>query len=105
MKKALCVLLCLLLGLSLTGCGRLLFFLLIALDDDRAPKDEIFAYVSEQEDLLLQCIESKDYSAVLQGSIVRDVNVRQNHVDFYCGGNSYYVEHICGHFYFYELAF
>ena len=151
MKKLLCALDALVLLLSLTACGwqEWAFLYVMNLDnDDRAPKEEIFSYVRENEDILMQSIQAEDYSSIENKSVVKSVSPASDSVDFYCGGagfgpntayrgfyysenddmtvmypsavlrpsgagyewhgdgdNAYYTEHICGHFYYYELSF
>lgn len=157
MKKVGVAAACLLLALSLKGCRDLcgiLLFCWMANDDDRAAKSEIFAYVQENEDSLLACIEQNDYSALPESPVIRSVELSHGYIDFECGGagmgpdtayrgffysgqddllavwcapdpgvkgltpkgtgyfwkegggdNTYYVEHICGHFYYYDAEF
>ncbi len=156
MKKAGVAAACLLLALCLSGCGdlwRKIVFAWMATDDDRVEKSEIFAYVQENEDSLLDCIGRNDYSAVLGSPVIRRIDTHNGYIDFDCGGagmgpetsyrgffyseqdnlraiwcapreeeslsakgkgyfwkesggdNTYYVEHICGHFYYYDAEF
>lgn len=158
MKKAGVAAACLLLALFLTGCGDLwgilVFRWMATHDDDRADKNEIFAYVQENEARLLVCIEQNDFSSLSGSSVIRSVDTRSGYLDFFCGGagmgpdtayrgffyseeddlravwcaphleekdltprgegfywkesggdNTYYVEHICGHFYYYDAEF
>lgn len=90
MKKGLCLLLAAALLVSLCGCsdivGSALLFFFAAANDDRATKAEIIAFVQEQEDALLQAVESGDYAAFADGELIRDIEQDQEIVDFFCGG-------------------
>lgn len=154
MRKALCVLLCLIFVISLTACSFPNPF------DDRAKKEDIISYVNENKDFLLECIGKneclsiKDSTNIIQS--IDDDDIGKGFVDFDCGGsgfgsetnycgfyysaddnlteiwcspgdssvlkitehgylwkeswtrqgdNTYYTEHICDHFYYYEASF
>ncbi len=94
-KKLLCLLLSAMMLFSLSGCtnlidtvvGSAVFFYLCATDnDDRADKDEIFAFVSENEEALREAVESKDYSDFENKGIVQDINPDEECIEFSCGG-------------------
>lgn len=73
--------------------AALLFAILILLGqmgcnpfDDRAEKDEIFRFAEENVEQLEVCIETGDFG-VLEGSrVVEEVNLKEDHIEFYCGG-------------------
>ena len=116
--------------------------------DDRAQKEDIFAFVRTNEAALLCAVEKGDFSDFEGQSVVKDTYANERCVDFYCGGagfgadtwyvgffytpnhdlgamgydatllvpsgagyehqwsdNRYYVEHICGSFYYYEASY
>ena len=157
LKKGCSLLLAVIMIFSLAGCsdilGRVIFHFLIANGDDRADKDEVFAFVCENEENLLEAIENEDFSPYENKGFITDISAYETVVDFSCGGvgmgpetayvgffytpegdmtalgwapasvnelipsgsgfewweengdNYYYVEHICGNFYYYELYF
>lgn len=74
MKK---LLLSLALLLVLSACSPL---------DDRADKDTVFRLVENDRAVILECIESGDYGALEWKLSIREINVYDDHVDFYCGG-------------------
>lgn len=86
MKKAICLFLCLLIAGSFSGCGGLLLAGIAMLDDDRASKEDIAAYVTENEDLLLQCIDANNFQAVESAEIIMDISPKDGFVEFSCGG-------------------
>lgn len=150
-KKALCLMLVTTIILVSSGCQYLAFPIMVALSDDRASREEILTFVQEHQDLILSCIEQKDYSSLDSYSIIKEIYEYGDHIDFYCGGsgmgsqtnywgfyysandylkavwcaqpgeliprdngyycaeeggdNSYYVEYICDHFYYYTAHF
>ena len=79
MKRLLSLLLPLMILLSLTSC-RLL--------DDREDKGLICGFVSSNRDMLMECIESGDYSPLQKVFIIHDINPSDSGstVDFFCGG-------------------
>ncbi len=89
-KKGLCLLLAALMLFSLSGCSDILsgafFLFLVATGDDRADKDEVFDFVSENEEELLKAIEGGDYSAFENQGFIKDIDVDETVVDFSCGG-------------------
>mgnify|MGYP007110308559 CR=1 FL=1 len=158
LKKGLALLLAIIMVFSLSGCSDILggafFLFLVATGDDRADKDEVFDFVSENEEELLKAIEAGDYSAFENQGFIKDIDADETVVDFSCGGagvgsgtsyvgfyyapdddmvalhwcgprsadalkpagagyewqeyngdNYYFVEPICGHFYYYEASF
>lgn len=75
MKNAI-ILLCLV-CLLLTGCNPL---------DTRMDKETIFSRVQENQELILFCIENKDFSLLSGKFAVSDISLKDDHVDFDCGG-------------------
>lgn len=90
MKKLLCLLMSVIMIFSLSGCsdlfGAVYLSFLVAQGDDRAEKDDIISFVTEQEQQLLQAIERGDFSGFENNGIVKSVSVRESAVEFYCGG-------------------
>ena len=91
MKKFLCYILVLCMLLSLAGCsekvlGGVLFLLLVASDDDSADKDDIFEFVCEKEEELLEAIENGEYSAFENNGFVQKIDAGETVIDFSCGG-------------------
>ena len=158
LKKGLALLLAVIVVFFLSGCSDILggafFLFLVATGDDSADKDEVFDFVSENEEELLKAIEAGDYSAFENQGFIKDIDPDETVVDFSCGGagvgsgtsyvgfyyapdddmvalhwcgprsadalkpagagyewqeyngdNYYFVEPICGHFYYYEASF
>ena len=101
MKKFLCLFLVLGMLFSLTGClenvlGGTLFCLLVAAGDDSADKDDIFAFVCDNEQDLLKAIENEDFSAFENKGFIKSVDADADVVEFSCGGagigsGTYYV--------------
>ena len=156
-KKVFAFLLAVSMLLTLTGCsdlvGGLTFLAMVLMSDDSADKDEVFAFVQENEAALLKAIEDKDFSDYENKGFIKKIDSDIHVVDFSCGGagvgsgtsyvgfyftpdndmtavwcapfssseltpyrkgfqwqepdgdNRYYVEHICGNFYYYEASF
>ena len=90
MKKLICVFLVLCMLLSLSGCSDILggafFLFLIVTGDDSADKDEVFDFVSENEEELLKAIETGDFSAFENQGFIKDIDPDETVVDFSCGG-------------------
>ena len=90
LKKGLALLLVVIMVFSLSGCLDILagayFLFLVATGDDRADKDEVFDFVSENEEELLKAIEAGDYSAFENQGVIKDIDTYETVVDFYCGG-------------------
>ncbi len=154
MKKLMCLLLALCMAVSMSGCGGAFFLFLVAIGDDSADKEEVFEFVCEKEEELLEAIEEGDFSGFENQGFIKDIDADETVVDFSCGGagvgsgtsyvgfyyapdddmvalhwcgprsadalkpagagyewqeykgdNYYFVEHICGHFYYYEASF
>ena len=154
MKKLLCFLVALCMMVSLTGCGGALFLFLVAMSDDSADKEEVFEFVCEKEEELLEAIEEGDFSRFENQGFINEIDGDETVVDFsrggagvgsgtsyvgfyytpdddmaalwwcgprsadalkpvgagyewkeYNGDNYYFVEHICGPFYYYEASF
>ena len=90
MKKLLCVCLALILAFSLSACSDLLggayFLYLIATGDDSADKEEIFEFVSENEEELLKAIQNGEFSAFENHDFIKEIDADETVVDFSCGG-------------------
>ena len=90
LKKGLALLLAVIMVFSLSGCSDILggafFLFLVATGDDSADKDEVFDFVSENEEELLKAIEAGDYSAFENQGFIKDVDADESIVDFSCGG-------------------
>lgn len=90
MRKIICVLLVLCMLFSLTGCSEMIgsayFLFLIATGDDSADKEDVFAFVCEEEDALLKAIDDRDFSAFENKGFIQSIDAGTNVVDFSCGG-------------------
>ena len=90
MKKILCVCLAVILVFSLSGCSDILggafFLFLVATGDDSADQDEVFEFVCEHEEELLQAIEEGDFSSFENQGFIKDIDADDTVVDFSCGG-------------------
>lgn len=60
--------------LLLSACGG----------DDREGSGRIFRFVQENQEMLERCVRESDYAEI--GGPVREVLVREDHVEFVCGG-------------------
>lgn len=90
-KKVLSLLMAVAMMVSLVGCSEediagVFFLFLVATDDDRAEKEEVFDFVLENEEELRKAIEDGDFSAFENQGIVKDIDPYETVVDFYCGG-------------------
>lgn len=90
MKKILCLLLVMSMLLPLSGCsdilgGAVLLFAIVT-SADNADRDDIFEFVCEKEDELLQAIKAGDFSAFENKGIIKSVDADEEVVDFDCGG-------------------
>ena len=90
MKKLLCVCLVIALTFSLTACSELLgsayFLYLVVTGYDSADKAEIFDFVCENEEELLQAIQNGDYSGFVNQGFIKEIDAEETVVDFSCGG-------------------
>lgn len=90
LKKGLALLLAVIMVFSLSACsdifGGAVFLFCVVTGDDRADKDEIFDFVSENEKELLKAIEAGDYSAFENRGFIKDIDPDETVVDFSCGG-------------------
>ena len=90
MKKILCILLVLCMLFSLVGCekilGSALFLSLVVTGDDSADKEDVFAFVCENEEALLKAIEVGDLSAFENKGFLKGISTSKTAVDFSCGG-------------------
>ena len=92
MKKILCLCLVVGMALSLTGCvddlvGGAFFLYLIETGNDRAPKDEIFEFVRENEKELLAAIEKGEAESFENRDVVKSVYESERYIEFSCGGS------------------
>ena len=89
-KKGLSLLLVVIMLFSLSGCSEILggafFLFLVATGDDSADKDEVFEFVCENEEELLQAIEDGDFSSFENQGFIKDIDADDTVVDFSCGG-------------------
>lgn len=89
-KKGLSILLAAVLLLALLGgsgiLGGVYFLFLVAAGDDSADKDEIFEFVCEHEDELLEAVEDGDFSSFENQGFIKDIDAGELAVDFTCGG-------------------
>lgn len=87
MKKFISVLLTLCLVISLPGLlTGATFLILAAVSDDRAAPKEIFEFVREKEEELMEAIESGDFSDFENQGFIKDIIPEPWVVEFYCGG-------------------
>ena len=90
LKKGLALLLAVIMVFSLSGCSDILggafFLFLVATGDDSADKDEVFDFVSENEEELLKAIEAGDYSTFENQGFIKRIYTDETVVDFSCGG-------------------
>ena len=90
LKKGLALLLAVIMVFSLSGCsnifGGAFFLFLVATGDDSADKDEVFDFVSENEEELLKAIEAGDYSTFENQGFIKRIYTDETVVDFSCGG-------------------
>lgn len=87
MKKFISFVLTLCLVISLPGLlTGTMFLFLAAVSDDRADKSEIFEFVREKEEELLEAIESSDFSNFENQGFIKDIIPESWVVEFYCGG-------------------
>jgi hypothetical protein len=89
-KKVVAFLLAASMLFTLTGCsdwvGGLAFLAMVLMSDDSADKDEVFAFVQENEAALLKAIEDKDFSAYENKGFIKKIDCDIQVVDFSCGG-------------------
>ena len=85
-KKLLCLVLCLLCTVPLSGCGGILLAGIAALSDDRADKTAIISYVKDNESTLVECIKKNDFTQLNKNKIIKEINGKNDFVEFYCGG-------------------
>lgn len=75
---------------TLTGCsdwvGGLTFLAMVLMSDDSADKDDVFAFVQENEAALLKAIEDKDFSDYENKGFIKKIDCDILVVDFSCGG-------------------
>ena len=91
MKKLICVFLVICMLFSLTGCaekvlGSAVFLFLVATSDDSADKNDVFEFVSDNEEELLKAIENGDFSAFENKGFIKDIDPDEAVVNFSCGG-------------------
>lgn len=99
-RKALSLMLVATIILVSSGCQYLVFPIMVALSDDRASKEEILTFVQEHQNLIVSCIEQKDYSSLDSYSIVKGIDEYGDHIDFNCGGSGMGSQtNYCGFYY------
>ena len=81
LKKGLALLLAVIMVFSLSGCSDILggafFLFLVATGDDSADKDEVFDFVSENEEELLNAIEAGDFSAYENKGFIKEIAIKR----------------------------
>lgn len=86
--------------LSASGCESILFLVMVASNDDSESKEDIVSFVEQHQEELLLCIEQNDFTSLEQCSIIKKVNIYENHIDFFCGGRGIGSETFyCGFYY------
>lgn len=89
-KKVVAFLLAASMLFTLTGCsdwvGGLAFLAMVLMSDDSADKDDVFAFVQENEAALLKAIEDKDFSDYENKGFIKKIDCDIQVVDFSCGG-------------------
>jgi len=99
-KKWLCLLLTITVMLSFSGCEALFFLAMVALDDDTESKADIVSYVEQHREDIVLCIEQNDFTGLDQCGIIKEINVEEDHIDFFCGGRGFGAETFyCGFYY------
>lgn len=94
MKKLLLVIFSLLIAIVMSSCG------VLKLADDRTDKIDIFTFVTENENLLNECIESNDYKSLENVKIIKEIESEQGFVEFSCGGAGFgSATSYCGFYY------
>ena len=98
MKKALCLFLCIIVAMSFASCSFPNPF------DDRAGKEDIFAYVKENGAALLESINKDDFLTIRTSThiiqLIDDDEIGRGFVDFDCGGSGFGPEtSYCGFYY------
>ena len=87
LKKGLALLLAVIMVFSLSGCSDILggafFLFLVATGDDSADKDEVFDFVSENEEELLKAIEAGDFSAYENKGFIKEIDADETVVDIH----------------------
>lgn len=89
-RRGISLLLAVIMMFSLSGCSDILgsafFLFLVATEDDGADKDDVFAFVCENEEELLEAIANDDFSSYENKGFVQDIDAGKTVVDFSCGG-------------------
>ena len=65
-------------------------------------KERILRYVKKHESLLLSCIEQHDFSPIEKDALLREIQIRDNYIDFSCGGTGFGPETSYWGFYYSE---
>ena len=63
-----------------------MFFLLIVSNDDSSNKDDVFEFVCENEEELLNAIEDRDFADFENKGVIKEIDADEEIVDFSCGG-------------------
>lgn len=94
MKKILFALLGLLIAIAMSSCD------VLKLADDRADESAIFSFVTENENLLNECIKINDFKSLDNVKIIREIEPEQGFVEFSCGGAGFgSATSYCGFYY------
>ncbi len=92
LKRCGCAFLTIILALSLSGCGEI-WSVIIQIREirkgDAAPKEDIFQFVLENEEYLLQCLKQSELETLENYGIIKDVYESDNYIDFSCGGSGF----------------
>ena len=89
LKKIFCILLVVAMSFSLFGCttleevfGSAVFLFLVATGNDSADKEDVIAFVQENQDILMTCIQENDYTYFDNHKMVKSVYANDNSVEF-----------------------
>ena len=66
--------------------SSVLFLFLVITSDDSAEKNDVFRFVCENEETLLDAIENRDFSSFENKGFINDVKIDGMIIDFSCGG-------------------
>ena len=62
---------------------------IVNLFSDNLSKKQIFSLVNKNQEMLNDCIDSKDFSEIKQLKGVKEVNFENDVLDVYCGGSGF----------------
>lgn len=80
LKRVLCLFFAFFIFLFSAGCLKF---------DTKASKDEVFDFVMNHKNELSDAINNKDFSNIEKSRIVANVFVKEDSVDFECGGSGF----------------